>query len=176
MSESWTTNFIFFLDSCLLWFKWCMVAVHIKKIKHGLLCVADVYFRDIINTFSPVLHLIVSHLSISSSSCFLCVWRMGPFHLCVHAAAEKQWDATATRRFHGRRCKIIVFHFRRCPSCLSQSSSDLEIEYQVNNESPVWTNDLIKILASLILLLPFSYLLQDPAVIFSVFKIKTKRS
>ena len=27
---------------------WCMVATHIEKIKHSMLCVTDVYFRDIV--------------------------------------------------------------------------------------------------------------------------------
>ena len=57
-----------FLDSCPLWYKWCMVATHIKKIKDSMLCVTDVYLRDTTNLFSPVLHLNVSHLSILSSS------------------------------------------------------------------------------------------------------------
>ena len=43
---------------------------HIREIKHIMLCVAGMYLtlRDITNTFSPVLHLNVSHLSICSSS------------------------------------------------------------------------------------------------------------
>ena len=30
--------------------KWCMLATHIKDIKHGMLCVTGVYLRDITDT------------------------------------------------------------------------------------------------------------------------------
>ena len=41
-------NVIQILFSCPLWFKRCMAALHIKKIKHSILCVTGVYLRDII--------------------------------------------------------------------------------------------------------------------------------
>ena len=43
-----------------------MVATHIKKINHSMLCVTGVYWRGITNTYSLILHLNVSHLSICS--------------------------------------------------------------------------------------------------------------
>ena len=49
-----------------------MVATHIKKIKHSVFCMRRVYFRDLTNTFSPVLHLNESHLSICSWCCTRC--------------------------------------------------------------------------------------------------------
>ena len=44
-----------------------MVATYNKSIKHSLLYLTDVYSRDIIDMFSPILHLNASHLSIFSS-------------------------------------------------------------------------------------------------------------
>ena len=41
---------VFCLDSCPLLLKQCMVATHIKKIKHNVLCVTGVYLRNISNT------------------------------------------------------------------------------------------------------------------------------
>ena len=49
-----------------------MFAIHIKKIKHGMLFKTGVYLKDITNTFSPVLHLNVCDLSICSSCFFFC--------------------------------------------------------------------------------------------------------
>ena len=43
-----------------------MIATHIKKTKDNMLGVTGVIVWDITNTFSPVLHLNVSHLSICS--------------------------------------------------------------------------------------------------------------
>ena len=43
-----------------------MVAVHIKKIKHSMLCVAGMCLRDTANTIFVILHLYVSRLSICS--------------------------------------------------------------------------------------------------------------
>ena len=40
-----------------------MVATHINKIKHSMLCVTGVYLRDIMNIIFVILHLNVSHLS-----------------------------------------------------------------------------------------------------------------
>ena len=46
-----------------------MVATHIKKIKHGMLCIPGVYLRDMTNLLFQVLYLNVSHLSFRCS-CF----------------------------------------------------------------------------------------------------------
>ena len=56
-----------------------LVATHIKKIKHSKLRASGVYLRDIANTFSPVLHLNVSHPSICAS-CFFFYFHE---YLCV---------------------------------------------------------------------------------------------
>ena len=56
-----------FLDSCPLW--WYMVATHIKKIKHNMLCMTGVYFRDITSSVFVIVHLNVDRLSICSSCC-----------------------------------------------------------------------------------------------------------
>ena len=53
------------LDSCPVLFKHCMVATYIKKIMNTMCFV--LLLLDITNTFFPVLHLNVSHLSIWSS-------------------------------------------------------------------------------------------------------------
>ena len=54
------------LDSCSVQFKQYMVATHIKKIKHSMLCVTGVYLRH--NTIEKKkLHFNVKHLSICSS-------------------------------------------------------------------------------------------------------------
>ena len=39
-----------FLDNCPVYLKRCMVATHFEKISHSILCVTDVYLRDITNT------------------------------------------------------------------------------------------------------------------------------
>ena len=43
-----------------------MVATHIKKFKHSMLCVTGVYLRDITNMIVVILHLRVSDLSVRS--------------------------------------------------------------------------------------------------------------
>ena len=45
-----------------------MVATHIKNVKHSMLCVTGVYFRDITNIIIVLLHLNNSRLSVCSSS------------------------------------------------------------------------------------------------------------
>ena len=55
-----------------------MVATHIKKTKHSMLCVTGVYLRDITNTNFVILHLNVSHLS----DCFSCFFSL-PDSDCV---------------------------------------------------------------------------------------------
>ena len=55
-----------FLDLCTV-VLWCMVATHIKKFKHSMLCVTGVYLRDITNIIFAILLLNVSHLSVCSS-------------------------------------------------------------------------------------------------------------
>ena len=44
-----------------------MVATHVKKIKHSMLCVTGVYLREITNTNFVILHLNASGLSVCSS-------------------------------------------------------------------------------------------------------------
>ena len=51
-----------------------MVATHIKKINHSILCVTGVYLRDIIYTIFIFLHLNVSRLSVCSSCLFVCLF------------------------------------------------------------------------------------------------------
>ena len=46
-----------------------MVATHVKKIQHSVLCVTGVYLRDIMNIIFVISHLDASHLSICSSCC-----------------------------------------------------------------------------------------------------------
>ena len=41
----------FYLDSCLLWFKRCLVATYIEKITHNMICGTDVCSREIMNMF-----------------------------------------------------------------------------------------------------------------------------
>ena len=59
-------NWILFLDSCPLKLR-CLVAMHIKMIKHTMLCVTGVYLRDTTNTIFVILQLNLSHLSICCS-------------------------------------------------------------------------------------------------------------
>ena len=58
---------------------WRMVATHIEKIKHNILCVTGMYLGDITNTISVILHLNVSRLRICSS-CYL--WFDDLIRLC----------------------------------------------------------------------------------------------
>ena len=61
-------NLSYFSDTCLLLFKQCAVATHIKKIKDSMLCVTGVYLTDTTNViFFSILLLIVSFLSVCSS-------------------------------------------------------------------------------------------------------------
>ena len=48
-----------------------MVAIHIKKIKHSMLCVTGVYLKDIANTSFVILHLNVNCVSVCTSKVFL---------------------------------------------------------------------------------------------------------
>ena len=47
----------------------CMVATHMKNIKHSMFSVTGVYLRDTSNTIFVIFHLNVSHLSVCCS-CF----------------------------------------------------------------------------------------------------------
>ena len=72
ISRSQKLQFVFrFLSTLVLW---RMVATHIKKIKYrSMLCVTDVYFRDITNIFFfvvVILHVNESRLSVCSSGYF----------------------------------------------------------------------------------------------------------
>ena len=49
--------------------QWCMVAIHIKKIKHSVLYVTGVYLRDITNVIFVILHLNVGRIDVFFS-CF----------------------------------------------------------------------------------------------------------
>ena len=49
--------------------KKCMVITYIKKDKHSMLCVMDVYLKDITIAFSPILHKSVGHQNVCSSCC-----------------------------------------------------------------------------------------------------------
>ena len=65
------------------------ITIHIKKIKHSMICVTGVYLRGVSDTFSPVLHLNVHQLSVSSS----CIdWRTSNRQVAnVLSAANEQF-------------------------------------------------------------------------------------
>ena len=88
-------------------FKWCMVAIHIKTIKHSILCVTGVYWKDITNTIFVILHLIVSYLSKSLifffhtyTYCHTYLYRLGV--VCLSTATPRfrvfsDWSCNVTK-------------------------------------------------------------------------------
>ena len=65
-----------------------MVATHVKKIKHGMLCITGVYLRDITYTIFIVLHLSMSCLSICSF-CFFSSILVGTFNTGIQVLSLK---------------------------------------------------------------------------------------
>ena len=72
-----------------------MVATHIKKIKHGMLCITGVYLRDITYTIFIVLHLSMSCLSICSF-CVFFQYSCGDLQHRNTGAKSERWSQPVT--------------------------------------------------------------------------------
>ena len=73
MWESETDFCLFVLHSCSLQFEHCMVLTYIRKTRHSMLFVTDMYLRDITNTMFSILYVNVSpqHLLLLIDLCFV---------------------------------------------------------------------------------------------------------